>query len=305
MDAVAFELAALTAWPTKAAWDAAAAGLVASALDRWHLTPGEAYVGGESGAVLRVTTADGEPAVLKVAFPHVEAVGEAIALEAWGASLAPRVRRQEPWTWWMLLDRVEPGTPLSRTALAADAALEVGATLLGELAATPPPPELPTLREIVSGFLQSALARGARRAAQLGSADRLVERGLAEAEALLADDRPQSLLHGDYNPGNILHAEGGTWRAIDPKPMRGELEFDLWPLVVQVGDPLARERPEGRLETQLTRVAGIVGADVHRAARWGFARTALDVTWAVEDGRSPAAALAALAAWQRVSGPPS
>lgn len=302
MDAVAFELAALDAWPSKSAWDAAAAGLVASALDRWHLTPGEAYVGGESGAVVRVTTADGELGVLKIGFPHVEAVGEAIALEAWGPDLAPRVRRQDPWTWAMLLDRVEPGTPLSRAGLPADAALEVGATLLAELGATPPPPDVPSLREIVSAFIRSARDRGSRRAAQLGSAERLVERGLEEAEALLADERPPILLHGDYNPGNILQAEAGTWRVIDPKPMRGDVEFDLWPLVAQVGDPLARERPEGRLEAQLIRVAGIVGADTDRAARWGFARTALDVTWAVEDGRSPAAALAALTAWQRVSG---
>ncbi len=302
MDAVAFELAALEAWPSKSAWDAAAAGLVASALDRWHLTAGDAYVGGESGAVLRVTTADGDPAVLKVGFPHVEAVGEAIALEAWGADLAPQVRRQEPWTWWMLLDRVDPGIPLSRAGLAADAALEVGATLLGELAATRPPPGLPTLREIVSEYLRSARARGPRRAAQLGSAEQLVERGFVEAETLLADDRPVALLHGDFNPGNILQADRARWRVIDPKPMRGDLEFDLWPLVAQVGDPLSRERPEGRLEAQLDRVAGIVGADADRAARWGFSRAALDVTWAVEEGRSSAASLAALTAWQRVSG---
>jgi streptomycin 6-kinase len=202
----------------------------------------------------------------------------------------------------MLLDRVEPGTPLSRAGLSAEASLEAGAELLARLATTPPPPELPTLRDIVSAYLDSARQRAPRRRQQLGTGEDLVALGLDEAEALLGEDSTHALLHGDYNPGNILLSSDGTWRVIDPKPMRGDLEFDLWPLVVQLGDPLGRDRAHERLEAQLSRVAQIVGADVHRAARWAFARTALEVTWAVEDGRSPVTALAALAACQRVSG---
>src|SRR6187431_1984556 len=125
MDCVAFEVAAIEAYPTRSRWDASAAEIVQTMLDRWHLEPGDAYVGGEAASVLRVTTSDGRPAVLKVGFPHPEAVGEAIALEAWGPQLCPRVLRQDPWTWSLLLERVESGIPLSRLDLSVTEALAV------------------------------------------------------------------------------------------------------------------------------------------------------------------------------------
>jgi streptomycin 6-kinase len=39
------------------------------------------------------------------------------------------------------------------------------------------------------------------------------------------------LLHGDFNPGNVLAGRTGTWVAIDPKPMIGDPAYDLWPLL--------------------------------------------------------------------------
>src|SRR5688572_29034049 len=98
MDSAPFELSPIDAYASRQAWDATAAELVGTMLNRWHLTPQQAYTGGEAAAVLAVTTSDGTHAVLKVGYPHVESVWEAVGLESWGAPLAPRVLRQDAWT---------------------------------------------------------------------------------------------------------------------------------------------------------------------------------------------------------------
>ena len=129
MTGVPFELSVTESFASKSAWDATTLELVATMLDRWHLTAGTAFEGGVAASVLAVTTADGTPAVLKVGYPHWEAAFEAVGLDAYGPALAPRVIRQDAWTWSLLIERVEPGIPLSRTAMAPDAALTAAARL--------------------------------------------------------------------------------------------------------------------------------------------------------------------------------
>lgn len=306
MESVAFETGALATWPTKASWDADAADLVATMLDRWHLVPGEAFVGGESASVLRVTTGDGARAVLKVGFPHAEGIGEALALDAWSPGLSPTVLRQDAWTWSILLDDVVPGVPLSRHAISTSEALEIGALLHAQLASVPVPDGVPGLPEVIEAYLRVARSR------LPGQRDELVrlgaltacEDGLAQAEALAAADGGGMLLHGDFNPGNILLGPQGRWLVIDPKPMRGDPEYDLWPLVSQLGAPFARQHPEDAIAAQLDSVVTAIGCDRDRTARWGHARAALALSWSLHDGTSTEVekAAAELAVWSAVSG---
>jgi streptomycin 6-kinase len=307
MAAVPFETMAIEQWPTISAWRADAPGLVSSALDRWHLQAGEAYRGGEAGAVLSVTMEDGSPAVLKVGFPHVEAVGEALALQAWGPDLAPQVLRQDAWVWWLLLERLEPGTTLSQAALAPDDALRIGGRMLARLSSVPVPDGVPTVEQIVTDYLASAAHGESARALFLGSNSdmELVQHGLAVAAELAATDTGSRLVHGDLNPGNLLSAPDRAtgWVAIDPKPMRGDPEFDLEPLVSQLGDPLDHPHPEAVLGHQLAVAAHEAGLDPLLAGRWAIARAALDVTWQAADADREAAraALNRLRAWVAVS----
>lgn len=308
MTAELFQRSERQSWPAISSWQAETASLVATALERWHLTAGEPYTGGEAGAVLRVTTAAGESAVLKVGFPHVEAVGEALALQAWSPALAPRVLRQEPWAWWLLLERIEPGIPLSMSALPTDEAIRVGALMLAELSAVRVAPELPSVRGIVDAYLVNAAQRRPARTAALASteSEALVEQGLALAAALAQGDSGRALVHGDLNPGNLLTAgdRAGGWVAIDPKPMRGDPEFDLEPLVTQLGSPSRTVLPEKQLEAWVSLAADHAGLDADLAVRWGVARTALDVTWYAADRNEHAmtAALGRLRSWMAVSG---
>jgi streptomycin 6-kinase len=289
MDSVAFETSSIDAYPTKDRWDATAAELVATMLDRWHLTAGAAYVGGEAASVLRVTTRDGRPAVLKVGFPHVEAVWEAVALESWGPTLAPTVLRQDPWTWSLLLEAVEPGIPLSKHELRPTEALTIAAELYRDISSRPAPAGVVTLAEIMGDYLATAHAHLPGQHAALAGLDvlPLLERGLAVAADLADTDGAGFFLHGDYNPGNVLEGDG-RWVVIDPNPMLGDREFDLFPLVEQLNSPWTKPRPADHLVAELQLVSDIIGTDVARAVRWAFARCALNVSWYLEDGNQAA-----------------
>lgn len=306
MESVAFETGAIATWPTKASWDADAADLVATMLDRWHLVPGEAFVGGESASVLRVTTADRSRAVLKVGFPHSEGIGEALALDAWAPRLSPAVLRQDAWTWSILLDDVVPGVPLSRHAVPLSEALEIGALLHTQLASVDVPAGVPGLSEIIDADIRAARSRlpGQRDELHRLGALTALEAGLAQAEALAATDAGGMLLHGDFNPGNILLGGEGAWLVIDPKPMRGDPEYDLWPLISQLGAPFTRQHPEDAIAGQLDAVVAAIGSDRDRTARWGHARTALSLSWILRDGTPSEVQRAAteLAVWSAVSG---
>lgn len=304
MDCVPFEESTIDDYRSKQDWDASAAELVATMLGRWHLTAAEAMVGGEAGSVFRVTTAAGTSAVLKVGFPHIEGVWEAVALESW-AGLAPAVLRQDAWTWSLLLEDVRPGTRLDRAELPAREALLVGAELYRELQRRPVPPDIVRLSTIMGIYLDNATARMPAQRSELtalGVLD-LMEAAFADL-AVLSSSEHDSMLHGDFNPGNILLDSGGRWRVVDPKPMIGDPAFDPFPLIEQLGDPWRLPAPAENLADALGQIADIIGCDVERAARWCTARSALNVSWFLNDGDRSAAksAAAELRLWAKVSG---
>lgn len=293
MQCVPFEQTAIDAYPSRDAWDATAAELVGRMLERWHLEPVEAFVGGAAGSTLAVRQADGTEAVLKVGYPHWEGVWEAVGLELLGKD-APAVLRQDPWTWSLLLERVVPGDQLVNAPLPAVDALTIGGTLLARISAISAPRDLPTLADAMASYLTQARDRlpgQHARLAALGVLD-LVTRALDAGEAL-ADSAPaDGLVHGDFNPGNILRSTHG-WQVIDPKPMRGEAAFDLWPLVSQVGHPWNAQKPDAVIAEHLAIAAAAAECDPVRAARWAFARSGINVTWYLADDSADEAAAAA------------
>jgi len=283
VDCSPFESAAIAAYPSKAAWDAESAELVRTMLDRWHLRALRPIGEGFAAATLQVLTESGHSAVLKVGFPHPEGIWEAVAVEASGPSLAPRVLRQDPWTWSMLLSEVAPGTTLA--SLPVDEALRVGGELMNRLARVDPPDGMPTLVDSVAQFVAGARDRRASQSAllrELGSTAS-VNLGFELADALDGIPRETSLVHGDLNPSNILLDATCGWLVIDPKPMIGDPAYDAWPLIGQVGGAHSRELGGAEIVRRIRRLSEQTGLPDQRVREWCVVRAALSLTWYVDD----------------------
>jgi streptomycin 6-kinase len=110
--------------------------------------------------------------------------------------------------------------------------------------------------------------------------------GLVALGARLLRELPASagrtaVLHGDFNPGNVLSA-GGGWLAIDPKPMTGDPAYDPWPLLEQIDDSFAR--PTGVLRDRVALAAGDLGCDAERMVLWSLARQVESALWRADHG---------------------
>ncbi|HEY8860004.1 MAG TPA: aminoglycoside phosphotransferase family protein, partial [Gaiellales bacterium] len=97
----------------------------------WGLELGEPYPPGAAGYAVRADLPDGTRAVLKVIHPHRESEHEADALARWDGDGAVRLLDRDDARKAILMERCEPGTPLS--AVAPDAGLDVLIGLLPRL----------------------------------------------------------------------------------------------------------------------------------------------------------------------------
>ena len=98
---------------THAAWLERVPALVEECRGEWGLTLGDPYEAGAAGYTVRAELADGTPAVLKLIYPHRESEHEADALELWDGDGAVRLLAYDAERWAMMIERCEPGTPLS------------------------------------------------------------------------------------------------------------------------------------------------------------------------------------------------
>ena len=246
-------------------------GLLEEVAARWRLTVGEPYPHAFASVALRVRLADGTDAVLKLQYPDRESAHEAAALRAWAGSGAVRLLRTDPERRALLLERCEPGSPLLE-APAADR-LAAFSALLPRLWVAAPAEVTPLAEEAAwwLGSLESSW-KAARRAL-----DReLLDAALLALQELPSTQGPLVLLNQDLHAQNVLGATREPWLVIDPKPLAGEREFGLAPVLRDVGrwDLDALVPALDRLTTEL-------GLDRDRARRWALAQT---VAWGFDEG---------------------
>jgi streptomycin 6-kinase len=257
---------------TDADWLARVPELVRECAEEWELRLGEPYPRGAAGYAVRAERPDATPAVLKLSWPHRETEHEADALEAYGGDGAVRLLARDDARWAMLIERCEPGTPLS--AAGSDTALGVIIGLVRRLSKPAGEPFHPLADE--AAWWVSYLPR------RWEESGRPFERKLLDAavdalEQLPATQGEHVLLHQDLHADNVLAAEREPWLAIDPKPLAGELEFAAAPVVR--GGELGHSR--GAVLHRLERLSGDLGLDRERARGWAIGQT---LAWAYEDG---------------------
>jgi len=219
--------------------------------------------------VAPAVTAEGEDVVLKVQEPHRESEHEADALRVWEGDGAVRLLDEEPEECALLLERCVPGTPLS--AAGADTALDVLVELLPRLWKPAGSPFRPLAAEAAwwADSLEDTWERFGRPFER-----KLLDAALEALQELPRTQGSQVLLHQDLHGDNVLAAQREPWLAIDPKPLVGEREFGVAPIVRSFELGHSREEVRGRLD----RLSSDLGLDRQRARLWSMAQT---VAWSI------------------------
>jgi streptomycin 6-kinase len=274
--------------------------LVSEFSERWELRLGAPYHGGSCSWVAPAVRADGTRAVLKVTWPHREARPEGEVLKLWAGRGSVLVYEHDPERYALLLERCEPGTELRRAGeIPAEERLLLAAGVLRRLweagqhhEAASAGPHVERISDVAADWAELAEERVARYDWPAG-----VDTGLFALGAQLLRELPlmgcpqargaegkvrETVVHGDFNPGNLLAGEREPWLAIDTKPMYGDPAFDPWPLIQQTDDPFARPEPHRVLARRTALVADALGVDLARMRAWCVARLVEFLLWSVD-----------------------
>jgi streptomycin 6-kinase len=268
----------LAAEPSSANWLANLPALTADYIDRWQLRADGPAMHGVCALVVPVRRADGTPAVLKLTWPHEEATHEDRALALWNGAGAVRLLAADPDAYVLLLERLHAGRDLCGVPL--DEALTCVAELLRRLNMPVDGPFTRVADRVVdwSAELTSALQQ---------SSDGVPHR-LLEAAAAVVADLPSAgapvLLHTDLHYENVLAADREPWLAIDPKPMLGDAEYEVAPLLWNRWEEATGSNDLARhLHRRADLVAETAGLDRDLVAAWIIVRKAVNALDALDD----------------------
>ncbi len=260
----------LEALPEGRTWLASLPERLAACEARFGLTTGPAYPGAFASLAVPATRADGSRTVLKIQFPHRECEHEATALRVWNGEGAVRLLEHDAEHHALLIEHCDPGTHLS--SVDPDAALDVLAGLLPRLW-RPTDEPIGTLADESADWHRSLPGKWERSGRAFER--RLLDAALETLEHLSGTQGEQVLLHQDLHGENVLAARREPWLVIDPKPLLGEREFGLAPIVRSWEFGHSRERVLHRLD----RLSTELGLDRERARGWAFAQT---LSWAFD-----------------------
>jgi streptomycin 6-kinase len=253
--------------PTHVEWLEGVPALLDECHKRWDLRLGEPYAAGAAGYVVRADLPDGTEVVLKLIYPHRESQHEADALALWDGEGAVRLLARDDERWAMLLERCSPGTTLSEAG--PEQALDVLVSLLPRLWRPAGAPFRLLAEEAAwwRGHLEDHWDEAGRPFER-----RLLDAALDALDSLPPTQGEQVLLHQDLHAENVLAAEREPWLVIDPKPLVGEREFAVAPIVRSFELGHSRRAVLKRLD----RLTSELGLDRERARLWTIGQT---VAW--------------------------
>ncbi|MDZ4092761.1 MAG: aminoglycoside phosphotransferase family protein [Arthrobacter sp.] len=308
-------------------WLASLPRLVRHCLDRWQLqldlAPGSLPWNGHGAIVVPVrlrtnasigtgngtaasglanarTTAGEAPgqaarqgAVLKIAYPHDEALVEPPALALWNGHGAVRLLASDADAGALLLERLDAARSLQDVPL--DEAVPVWGALVRRLSLVPD--DRPAWQDF-----DHVAARAEQWSDELPESwerlGRPFPRWLLEAALEVCQTRGavgrrsgrDVLVHTDLHYLNILarpgsgEAGGGgepanDWAAIDPQPLIGEAEFAVAPLLWNRIRELSRADPERGVQERCGDFSRAAGLDAEVARQWSLAREVENALW--------------------------
>lgn len=255
--------------PGREAWLTGLPLLLKQLVGRWSLRVGEPFEhAGSCSWVAPVTRTNGEPAVLKLAMPHMEGQDEIPGLRFWNGNGAVKLLEADLESGAMLLERCIPGTSLkSEPETRQD---EVVASLLNQIwSLTRSPSDL-------SGFRPLSLMVELWSSETIAQHDRwpdagVVNEGLRVFAELARPAATDVLLATDLHAGNVLRAQREPWLMIDPKPFIGDRAYDPVQHLMNCETRLHRDPIK-----LVRRVADLAEVDAERLRLWTFARAAAE-----------------------------
>lgn len=238
--------------------------LVGELEERWGLVPrGVPFTSGNNAYVVPVSRGRAR-FVLKVQWPHDESVHEAEALRKWNGDGAVRLVEHDAERHALLLEECIPGTFLADAGLADP--LGVLAGLLSRLSQPVGKPFRALSDEARQWALHLPRAwEGAGRPCER----MLIDAALEYLEALPRTQGEEVLANQDLHGHNVLAATREPWLVIDPKPLRGEREFALAPIIrsFEFG------HTERATRFRLDRLSSELGLNRDRVLGWTVAQT--------------------------------
>lgn len=233
-----------------------------------------------SNSVMGFGRCDSTDVVLKVIKRQGDEWWSGSALTAFGGRGCVRALRHAGGA--VLMERLTPGNSLSELVKQGDddEATTILAGVIAGMSSTGPISPCPTARSWAEGFARYA-----------ASGDDRVPRALALHGARIYADLCESethprLLHGDLHHDNVLFDKTLGWKAIDPKGVVGEVEFEIG---AALRNPQELSGVMTDLTTLLRRVeifSSRLRLDPGRVLAWAFAQAVLSAIWKCEDGES-------------------
>jgi streptomycin 6-kinase len=258
------------------AWVARLPELIAVYSRRWKVALDGPLPGSGSAAWVGAgRCADGTEVVLKLAWPHKEAQTEAAGLRFFDGRGAVQLLEADEEDFALLLERCQPGD--SVWGLPFDEANGAAAAVLERLWRVPDGSVEPiaTLAATVDGWN----ARFATERAQYPP--NLVAEAARLGTELSSSTSELVVVHGDFNPFNILSAQREPWMAIDPKPLLGDPAYDLAQYLANYSELAeASGDPKAFFSDAIAFFSRRLGLDPYRIAAWAFVK-AIGWTWSV------------------------
>ncbi len=231
--------------------------------EKWSLAPDWDGAAGNVSLVVPVTR-NGQRHMLKVQWPHAECALEADALRVWNGDGAINILAHDGAAHALLLEHCCPGTHLSDAGHPDPIGVVID--LLPRLW-KPVGQPFRTLRDEAAAWA-SSLYRDWEDAGK-PCREYLVDAAHGYLSDLKDTQGDAVLLHQDLHGHNIIAAERRPWLAIDPKPLRGEREFSVAPIVRSMEFGHSRANTMYRLD----RLTAELPLDRQRALGWTIAQT--------------------------------
>ena len=268
------------------AWIDQLPAILAHCEQRWRLSfaPPFAYQSYAYHYIAPALQSDGTAVVVKVHAPTGEFMQEAEALRLFDGHGMVRLLDYDINDKVLLLERLEPGTPLSEIEDDEEATFQAANVMRQLWQPVPPVHSFPSIIDWGRGFIRL-------RQYYKGGTGPFPATLLQEAESLFAELSASMaeivLLHGDLHYENILTAERTPWLGIDPKGVIGEPAYETGALLRnRLPNLLDAPQAVRVLTRRIDQLSEQLNLNRSRVRNWAMAQVVLSMWWTIEDGGS-------------------